>query len=104
MDSSPVPSGELVTEVVQVIRGGEPDDDGLPLAGLRSPFAPTLNRNACACHCAPLPYPLWESVERHDPYAPGSRVWLRVLPPGCEPPLPEGAVLVTTHTVSYAVS
>ncbi|WP_435110098.1 hypothetical protein [Nocardiopsis synnemataformans] len=107
MASSTVFSSELYTEVVQVIRGGEPDEDGMPLAGRVSPFTPTYNERSCACTCAPLPYGFWEAIDRLDPYAHDSGIWLRVL--GEEdaensPPLPEGATLIETRRVSYSLT
>ncbi|WP_017596803.1 hypothetical protein [Nocardiopsis lucentensis] len=105
MASTIVPSVELYTEVVQVIRGGEPDDDGISLAGRISPLTPTYNTRTCACSCMPLPHSLWEYLERLNPYADDSDVWLRVL---CEDDdgaaLPEGATLIGSRRVSYHVA
>lgn len=104
MVSTPVSPVGLTTEVVQVIQGGEPDDDGMPLAGRVSPFAPSISTRTCACMCAPLPYALWELLESLDAYSYDSRIWLRVLPEDFEEPLPEGATLVATKRVSYSVT
>ncbi|GAA1465423.1 hypothetical protein NE857_16585 [Nocardiopsis exhalans] len=97
-------SSEAYTEIVQVIRGGEPDEDGMPLAGLISPFASTLRNPHCACTCAPLPYGFWEMLDRLNPYGDKSDIWLRTL--GSEqkaPPLPEGATLIDTRRVTYEI-
>jgi hypothetical protein len=95
---------DLTTEVVQVIEDGEPDDDGMPLAGRISPFAPSISTRTCACLCAPLPYALWELLDSLDAYAYDSRIWLRVLPEDFDEPLPEGATLIATKRVSYSVT
>ncbi|WP_435113233.1 hypothetical protein [Nocardiopsis synnemataformans] len=104
MASTTVPGVELYTEVVQVIRGGEPDEDGIPLAGRVSPLAPTYNTRTCACSCGPLPHSLWESLDRLNPYDDDSDIWLRVLAEGSNIPLPEGATLIETKRVSYRVT
>ncbi|WP_026116476.1 hypothetical protein [Nocardiopsis valliformis] len=96
---------EAYTEVVQVIQGGEPDEDGMPLAGLISPFASTLRNQRCACTCAPLPYGFWEMLDRLNPYGYKSDIWLRVLIANEKaPPLPEGATLIDTRRVTYQIA
>ena len=96
---------EAYTEVVQVIKGGEPDEDGMPLAGLSSPFAATLRNQRCACTCAPLPYGFWEMLDRLNPYGDKSDIWLRVLTfDEKAPPLPEGATLIDSRRVTYQVA
>ena len=95
---------DITTEVVQVIRGGEPDEDGVPLAGRISPFAPNLNERTSACICAPLPYSLWETLASLNAFADDSGIWLRVLTEDENPPLPEGSVLITTKQVSFGVA
>ncbi|GAB3714073.1 hypothetical protein [Nocardiopsis oceani] len=97
-------SSEAYTEVVQIIQGGEPDEDGIPLAGRVSPFAPTLRDRSCACTCAPLPYGFWEDLDRLNPYNAQSAIWLRVLGTAqTPPPLPEGAELIDTRRVTYEI-
>jgi hypothetical protein len=105
MASTTVTPVDLYTEVVQVIRGGEPDDEGISLAGRISPLAPSLNARTCACTCAPFPHGLWEFLDRLNPYARNSDIWLRVIgedDDGSE--LPEGATLIETRRVSYSVN
>lgn len=98
-------SSEAYTEIVQVIKGGEPDEDGMPLAGRISPFSPTLRNRSCACTCAPLPYGFWEMLDRLNPYGDKSDIWLRVLGSNDQaPPLPDGAILIDTRTVTYQIA
>lgn len=105
MASTAVPVVEMYTEVVQVVRGGEPDEDGISLAGRVSPLTPSFNTRTCACSCAPLLHSLWESLDRLRPYADDSDIWLRVLSEGDEgSALPEGATLIETRRVSYRVT
>ncbi|MEV2273945.1 hypothetical protein AB0I72_00035 [Nocardiopsis sp. NPDC049922] len=105
MASTTVSSADLYTEVVQVIRGGEPDDDGISLAGRISPLTPTYNTRTCACSCMPLPHSLWEFLEKLDPYADDSGVWLRILREDDDgTDLPEGATLIDSRRVSYRVT
>ncbi|TDQ54434.1 hypothetical protein [Actinorugispora endophytica] len=100
-ESAAIPEGVTVSvSLVQVLKGGEPDDHGLSLAGRRSPLRPAIT-GACACATAVLPYDLWEALERHDLYSPDTDVWVRVIDPDAPDPLPEGAVLLETRTVVY---
>jgi hypothetical protein len=104
MASTFVPDVELCTEVVQIIRGGEPDSDGISLAGRTSPLRPSYNASACACACMPIAYSLWEALEHLSPYADNSDIWIRTLPESEEgDPLPEGAEVIETRRVSYLV-
>ncbi|GLU50518.1 hypothetical protein [Nocardiopsis ansamitocini] len=95
-----LPDGVVVSvTTVQVVKGGEVDEDtGISLAGKRSPRYAGLNQH-CACYCAPLPHDLWEAIERHDLYSPRTDVWLRVLDHGDTAPLPEGARVLMSRTV-----
>ncbi|WP_026116974.1 hypothetical protein [Nocardiopsis valliformis] len=104
MASTFVPDVELYTEVVQIIRGGEPDSDGISLAGRTSPLRPSYNASACACTCMPIANSLWEALERLSPYANNSEIWIRTLPEGEKgDALPEGAEVIETRRVSYRV-
>lgn len=91
-------SVSLSVSIVQVVDGGEPDDNGLCFAGMRSPLDGGFGRR-CACAAAVLPYDLWESIERHDLYSHGTSVWVRTIEPDDTTPLPDGAVVLETHTV-----
>ncbi|QVQ52799.1 hypothetical protein J4H86_02935 [Spiractinospora alimapuensis] len=102
MASTSMPS-DLYTEVVQVFRGGEPDDDGFSLAGRISPLTRSFNSHTCACACVPFPHSLWEFLDRLNPYALDSDIWLRVIGEDCDLPLPEGATLIATRRVSLCV-
>ncbi|MGW9349459.1 hypothetical protein [Nocardiopsis flavescens] len=103
--SSTLPDHGLYTEIVQVIRGGEPDEDGISLVGHRSPMSFSLNRRSCACTCAPFPYSLWEFLDRLNPYEEESGIWLRILPPdSTDAALPPGATLVASKRVSYEIA
>ncbi|PSK89639.1 hypothetical protein CLV63_12533 [Murinocardiopsis flavida] len=94
-----IPDGvSLSVSIVQVIDGGEPDDSGLCFAGMRSPLSGGFGPH-CACAAAALPYDLWESIERHDLYSRGTSIWVRTITPDDTTPLPEGAVVLETHTV-----
>lgn len=95
----PFPGGiELSVSVVQVVKGGEPDEHGISLARRRSPLGSAFSRS-CACSGAVLPYGLWETIDQYDLYSPGTDVWVRTISPGDNSPLPEGAVLLASHTV-----
>ncbi|CAM3631295.1 hypothetical protein GCM10009799_48850 [Nocardiopsis rhodophaea] len=104
MSATQYATPDVSITVVQVIKGGEPDDDGVSLAGLRSPLKPTLNARHCACGCAPMPYSLWEALERYDVYSDHTDLWVRTLSPGDTTPLPDGASVIGTWTVSCSVS
>lgn len=104
MTSTFVTASEMYTEVVQVIRGGEPDEDGVPLAGRVSPLTLTYSTRPCACSCLPLPHSLWEFLDRLNPYTDDSDIWLRVLREGDEAPLPTGATLIESREVSYRIT
>lgn len=104
MVSPAPPHTDAYTEIVQIIKGGEPDENGMPLAGRVSPFASTLRERKCACSCAPLPYDFWEELDRLKPYHRDSDIWLRVLSEEeTPPPLPEGAELLDTRRVTYSL-
>lgn len=104
MASTITSESDLYTEVIQIIRGGEPDDEGIPLAGRISPLAPSLNTRTCACSCLLFGFGFWEALERLNPYRKDSDIWMRVFAEGDdEGGLPEGAQLIETRRVSYRV-
>ncbi|MFE1169923.1 MULTISPECIES: hypothetical protein [Nocardiopsis] len=104
MASTFVPDVELYTEVIQIIRGGEPDENGISLAGRISPLAPSYNTQTCACSCVAIGHSFWERLDRLNPYRKDSDIWMRVLLEGDdEGGLPEGASVVETRRVSYRV-
>ncbi|TDQ54297.1 hypothetical protein [Actinorugispora endophytica] len=100
--SASVPDGvQLHTALIQVIKGGEPDDDGMSLAGRRSPLRPPIT-GSCACAATALAFDLWEALERHDLYSSDTDIWIRAVEPDVPAaPLPEDAVLLETRTVVY---
>ncbi|MFW5420577.1 hypothetical protein J0910_28585 [Nocardiopsis sp. CNT-189] len=104
MSFSLLDAGEATTTIVQLVKGGEPDDDGTSLAGLLSPYRPVLDGRRCACGCVPLLSTLWEALEHYRPYASGTDLWVRTCEPNGVPPLPEGASVVAAWTVSCAVA
>lgn len=105
MASSTLSDAELYTEIVQVIQGGEPDEDGISLVGLRSPISSSLNPGRCACTFAPFLHSLWDFLDRWSPYDEENRIWLRVLPADCaNTSLPPGATLLDTRRVSYEIN
>ncbi|WP_017593256.1 hypothetical protein [Nocardiopsis potens] len=104
MSSSLLKAGEATTTIVQLIKGGEPDEDGSSLAGLCSPYRPVMDTRRCACGCVPLLSSLWEALERYRPYASDTDLWVRTCDPDSVPPLPEGASVVAAWTVSCTVA
>ncbi|GLU47978.1 hypothetical protein [Nocardiopsis ansamitocini] len=99
-----IKSTDVSTTIVQLIKGGEPDDAGVSLAGMVSPLTPTLGLRQCACCCVPMPYDLWETLDRHDLYSRDTDLWIRTILPGDTAPLPKGAVILQSRTVSCSVS
>ncbi|GAA1092841.1 hypothetical protein [Nocardiopsis composta] len=105
MSFPPLDAVEATTTVVQLVKGGEPDEDGASLAGLRSPYGPALlDTRRCACGCVPLLASFWERLERYRPYSDGTDLWVRTCDPDAVPPLPEGASVVAAWTVSCSVA
>ncbi|MDT0332136.1 hypothetical protein [Nocardiopsis lambiniae] len=105
MASSTLPGQGLYTEIVQVLRGGEPDEDGISLVGLRSPVSSNINPGRCACTFAPFLHSLWDFLDRWNPYEEKNGIWLRILPADCvNTALPPGATLLDTRRVSYEVA
>ncbi|MEU3019602.1 MULTISPECIES: hypothetical protein [unclassified Nocardiopsis] len=103
MASTTLSQAPLITDIVQIIRGGEPDEHGVSLAGRLSPSAPRYHRE-CACSCVGIADYFWERLDRLNPYGKNSGFWLRVVSEDFEDEgLPEGATIVETIRVSHRV-
>ncbi|PSL00756.1 hypothetical protein CLV63_101232 [Murinocardiopsis flavida] len=94
---------DLTTSIVQIIKGGEPDEDGFTLIGHESPRRITLCATGCACRATALMVDFWELVEQYDVYSPKTDIWLRIIPLGETAPLPEGASLLEERSVFYGI-
>lgn len=94
---------DLTTSIVQIVKGGEPDEDGFSLSGRQSPRRISLCDTGCACRVAALLTDFWELVEKYDVYSPKSDIWLRIVPLGEAAPLPEGATLLEERSLFYGI-
>ncbi|MBB4933190.1 hypothetical protein F4561_004010 [Lipingzhangella halophila] len=94
---------ELRATLVQVVKGGEPDECGFSLSDVRSPHALSYFGPGCACGRTVLLFELWERLEHLDLFSRGTDLWLRTVPPDWPDPLPDGATLLEEHTVMVGI-
>ncbi|GAA3724415.1 hypothetical protein [Salinactinospora qingdaonensis] len=98
------PPSAFTTTVVEVIEGGEPDEYGVSLSGMRPPHRLSYCGPQCPCASLGIFYELWEHLEKHDLYSRDTTIWLRTLAPDEDEPLPPGARVVNRRTVTLAIT
>ncbi|MFC3996952.1 hypothetical protein ACFOVU_13560 [Nocardiopsis sediminis] len=99
------PTMELTTTTIQVVKGGNPDDDelGIRLSDVRSPIGSSYSGMPCACGRTYLLYRLWEDLKQYDLFSRGTDLWLRAVDGDDAPPLPAGAAVIDQRTVMLGI-